>query len=177
MRIFLVWDSAGHVMRRESDCRPGTTDQVFLLYRILVLIPRRPRILKLEDSFIGYYKDVFVKLEGKGILLMVKWTYFLTQSTWFSIFMLPPVKGLTWFEGNKSTVWFLGVEYLRIQGISLPGGIAQAALQEDCQAFEDFILCSLSDKSAHLKLIGIFSGIEATEKQKFIFIISWLSQN
>lgn len=90
-----MWDSAGHVMRRESDCRPGTTDQVFLLYRILVLIPRRPRILKLEDSFIGYYKDVFVKLEGKGILLMVKWTYFLTQSTWFSIFMLPPVKGLT----------------------------------------------------------------------------------
>ena len=74
-----MWDSAGHVMRRESDCRPGTMDQVFLLYHILVLIPRRSRILKLEDSFIGYYKDVIVKLEGKGILLMVKWTYILTE--------------------------------------------------------------------------------------------------
>ena len=164
MRIFLAWDSAGHVMRRESDCRPGTMDQVFLLYHILVLIPRRPRIIKLEDSFIGYYKDVIVKLEGKGILLMVKWTYILTEYMVLH-FHASPSQGLTWFEGNKSTVWFLGVEYLRIQGISLTGGITQAARQEDCQFFDDFILCSLSDKSAHLKLIGIFCGIEATEKQ------------
>lgn len=87
-----MWDSAGHAMRRESDCRPGTMEQVFLLYCILVLSPRRPRILKLEDGFIGYYKDVFLKLEGKGILLMVKWTYILTESTLVSIFMLPPVR-------------------------------------------------------------------------------------
>lgn len=59
---------------------------------------------------------------------------------------------------------FLSVEYLRIQAISLAGGITQAALQEDCQSFEDFILCSLSDKLAHLKLMGIFCGIEAAEK-------------
>lgn len=49
---------------------------------------------KLEDSFIGYYEGLFVKLGGKGISLMVSCynLHFWTDGTWVSIFMLVPVK-------------------------------------------------------------------------------------
>lgn len=105
--------------------------------------------------------------EGKVFYSIVSWDYnwnVWLYGTWIFILTLAPSpliweggegRGLFIFSMQNSSGFRAYFSQVGITKTALETSVS-AASQKDCQSFVDFILCSLHNKSAHLKLTGIF---------------------